>query len=262
MFNKIQRLVAILIDYVIILMVADILYSVLVYFNEIKVLEIIFMILYFIVVVCLLVVKDCIFGYTSIGKKILGMKIYQNDEVVTDKKLLLKRNLKTILLFPLYPFMILIKNQSLGDKKTNTKIVYSDKLLFKVITILILVMIVIKGLFGGRDNINLRNSFIEETNVDLNLCRMNQSLRVSKGFLVGYKNEYVFNCSENKEKIIEQMNSWSDSSLAGYEKIENNLPDIKNGYYYAYEINDIIVYAQFDRDLSVLYLNVQTKNYK
>lgn len=66
--------------------------------------------------------KDCIFGYESIGKKIMHLKIYnENNERVMDKKILQKRIYYSLLCLPhVNGIMILAGGQSDGDKKMHT----------------------------------------------------------------------------------------------------------------------------------------------
>lgn len=53
--------------------------------------------------------KDCLLGYNSIGKKIFKLKIYQNDKMVNDKKLLIDRMLYTVK-SPIYSLFSLLLN--------------------------------------------------------------------------------------------------------------------------------------------------------
>ena len=65
--------------------------------------------------------KDGIFGYNSIGKKIMKLKIFDdNDEIVTNKKILFLRNFESFKYIISYVPMILTKNQSAGDEKYHT----------------------------------------------------------------------------------------------------------------------------------------------
>lgn len=75
----------------------------------------------------LLLMKDCIFGYESIGKKIMGLKIYQNGYEVKDKKLLFNRN-KITLIYSLIslPKLVLLGKTD-GDTKYNTEVKYARK---------------------------------------------------------------------------------------------------------------------------------------
>ena len=77
----------------------------------------------FILVCGLFAVKDIIFGYESIGKKIVKLKIYdETGNRLTNKKKLFKRVIYTSLLIPFYIFMILINNKSLGDIIMHTSV--------------------------------------------------------------------------------------------------------------------------------------------
>ena len=70
----------------------------------------------------LLLRKDCIFGYESIGKKLMYLKIYnQSNERVMDKKILQERIYYNLLCFPhVNGIMILAGGQSEGDQKMHT----------------------------------------------------------------------------------------------------------------------------------------------
>lgn len=70
----------------------------------------------------LIIKKDCLFGYESIGKKIMFLKIYRNNERVKDKILLANRIKKTACFFVSYPFMIIYNNKSKGDITYNTEV--------------------------------------------------------------------------------------------------------------------------------------------
>lgn len=66
--------------------------------------------------------KDNLVGNNSIGKKIFKLKIYQNDKMVNDKKLLIDRMLYTVK-SPIYSlFSLLLNNKTEGDIKCNTEI--------------------------------------------------------------------------------------------------------------------------------------------
>ncbi len=53
--------------------------------------------------------KDIIFGYESIGKKLMRLKIYdKNNERLTNKKQLIDRTFHSLWTFHIYIFMILI----------------------------------------------------------------------------------------------------------------------------------------------------------
>lgn len=54
--------------------------------------------IFFVLCLYFFIYKDCIWGYESVGKKIMGLKIYQNREKITDKKILVQR-IKTTYLY-------------------------------------------------------------------------------------------------------------------------------------------------------------------
>ena len=60
-----------------------------------------------------------IFSYESIGKKkIMGLKIYdENGKRIKNKKILTDRVYYSLSTFHIYMFMILANNKSTGDKK-------------------------------------------------------------------------------------------------------------------------------------------------
>jgi len=67
--------------------------------------------------------KDTIFGYSSIGKKIMRLKIYNIDgSEVRDKKKLIDRVFQSLSTAHIYVFMILANNKSTGDKKIGTEV--------------------------------------------------------------------------------------------------------------------------------------------
>lgn len=68
------------------------------------------------------VTKDCIFGNRSIGKRIMSLRIYQDNKEVVDKKVLIGRIVNAWYSIPLYPIFILINNQSVGDQLYHTEV--------------------------------------------------------------------------------------------------------------------------------------------
>lgn len=119
MLLKIRRFVAIYIDFVIIFYLCYYPFYILDIFNNIYYsifLSSCALVLFF----NIFLMKDCILGYESIGKKIMFLKIYHNDDVLKDKKILKDRVYFSIWNFPIYPFMILINNKSSGDNKLGT----------------------------------------------------------------------------------------------------------------------------------------------
>ena len=67
--------------------------------------------------------KDVILGYESIGKKLMRLKIYdENNNRLKDKKILVDRIYHSRWTFNIYIFMILINNKSSGDYKMKTTV--------------------------------------------------------------------------------------------------------------------------------------------
>ncbi len=118
---KIKRLIATVIDFIIIFFIIYSLSPTQILFN-IKILKYIINILVLVLIIYLFPHKDCLIGYESIGKKIMGLGIYQNGERVQDKKILVKRFMETVYLFPLYPLTILVLGKSYGDINLNTEV--------------------------------------------------------------------------------------------------------------------------------------------
>jgi len=81
-------------------------------------------IIFLVLLFSLFIRKDTLFGYESIGKKIMKLKIYDKEgSRIKDKRLLIDRVFRSCnLYFPLYPFMILFDNKSEGDKKMETRV--------------------------------------------------------------------------------------------------------------------------------------------
>jgi len=139
---KIKRLLATLIDfYISIIVVYPIAYifNIEKYFDNlilnIDIKESIITI-FIVMIICiilgyiLIILKDSLFSNKSLGKKILGLSIIdkQNNEV-TNKKILFKRNLLSLIVLVIYPIMIIINNKSLGDYQYDTSVIETKKLL-------------------------------------------------------------------------------------------------------------------------------------
>jgi len=82
-------------------------------------------IIFFVIFIILFIRKDTLIGNESIGKKLMFLKIYGKDgKRVTNNKILCDRVFYSIgigkIIF--YPLMILINNQSSGDKKMGTEV--------------------------------------------------------------------------------------------------------------------------------------------
>ena len=85
------------------------------------IINIFFVIFPFVVSATLWVYKDTILKNRSIGKKIMGLYIYDcNNEILQDKNILIQRNFYMLWLCPLSCFLIVTCNQSVGDQKYHT----------------------------------------------------------------------------------------------------------------------------------------------
>lgn len=117
---KVRRLLAIYIDGTIIEYIVGIPSKILyIKFDNIC-FNIILTIIDLVIVVLLFLYKDGIFGYESIGKKMTGLKIYKDNDRLTDKEILFRRNLKSFVELPSYIFDVISTNKSAGDNKYYT----------------------------------------------------------------------------------------------------------------------------------------------
>lgn len=119
MNKKVKRLVAIGIDCLIFEILVEVARKVQVIFH---ISDILILITFFPLLFILVINKDCLFGYESIGKKIMNLKIYQNGERVTNKKILRKRIFEGWIGIPFYPIYILTSGKSLSDEKLNIEV--------------------------------------------------------------------------------------------------------------------------------------------
>lgn len=125
MKTKTRRMIALLIDYSLILLICYLLYCIIepLFINEAIKITITFLLI--MLSGFLILIKDSVYGYESIGKKIMHLKIYQNGKCVTDKKILFKRNKYTMYGFPFCLFWIWLNGISDGDEKCGTEVVLS-----------------------------------------------------------------------------------------------------------------------------------------
>lgn len=86
------------------------------------VLNIISAILIVVILYILILNKDSIIGYESIGKKIMRLKIYKDEKRLEDKKILRKRNFLSFWDLPFYIINVLFDNKTEGDIKCNTEV--------------------------------------------------------------------------------------------------------------------------------------------
>lgn len=84
-----------------------------------------FIILYipFLIAYVLLICKDIIFGYKSLGKKIMKLNVYDKEKLlVLSKRTLICRNIVSCWLLPLNVIFILFCNKTFGDYIMKTQI--------------------------------------------------------------------------------------------------------------------------------------------
>lgn len=81
----------------------------------------IFAVFPFVVCITLLVFKDTVLKNRSIGKKIMGLYIYdQDNQIIQHKDVLVQKNFYKLWLFPVSGFLISLCNQSIGDQQYCT----------------------------------------------------------------------------------------------------------------------------------------------
>lgn len=118
---KVRRLIAVYIDFVIAFIIIYLPMLIIDYIINNIIIEIIATIISLLIFLYLMIYKDLLFKNASIGKKIMGLRIYYNNKI-PDKDIIIKRNKTTSLVFPLYVFQILFKNKSYGDIKCDTEV--------------------------------------------------------------------------------------------------------------------------------------------
>lgn len=129
---KLKRLIAISIDFLIIVIVSSIISSIVLINNVSGVVSIILTIIgifiYVSVFFGMLITKDIVFGNASIGKKVVGIGIYdKHEKPMLDKKILIKRNLELFPTFPIDVIDVLISNKRRGDIIYNTQVLNTKK---------------------------------------------------------------------------------------------------------------------------------------
>lgn len=118
---KLKRLCALFIDSIIIYFIIWII-SLSQYIVDIKIANTLVALTSIIIIFIIIPRKDCLFGYESIGKKIMGLKIYKDGKRVLNKKILIKRITEGFFGIPFYIIYILKNNKSLGDEIMNTEV--------------------------------------------------------------------------------------------------------------------------------------------
>ena len=75
----------------------------------------------FVACISLLVFEDTVLKNRSIGKKIMGLYIYvQDNQIIQHKDVLIQKNFYKLWLFPVSGFLISLCNQSIGDQQYCT----------------------------------------------------------------------------------------------------------------------------------------------
>lgn len=123
MFLRLRRLIASYLDMIVIyhilyfpsILLADL-------FESNMILNIISAIFIVIIFYLLILNKDGIIGYESIGKKIMRLKIYKDGKRLEDKKISRKRNYFSFWDMPFYVINVLFDNKTEGDIKCNTEV--------------------------------------------------------------------------------------------------------------------------------------------
>lgn len=125
---KIRRLIAAYIDYMIIFILIYIPVSFLSLLKFPIFIDVILGLLSVLIFFLLFIRKDIIFKNASIGKKILKLEIiFEQENQIPDKSIIIKRNQTSCLYFEFYLFQILFNNKSSGDYKYHTKVVSKVK---------------------------------------------------------------------------------------------------------------------------------------
>ena len=123
MLLRLRRLIASYIDIMLISFIIYYPFKLLeILFKNNMVLNIISAILIVVILYILILNKDGIMGYESIGKKIMRLKIYKDGKRLEDKKILRKRNYLSFYDLPFYVINVLFDNKTEGDIKCNTEV--------------------------------------------------------------------------------------------------------------------------------------------
>ena len=123
MFLRLRRLIASYLDIMLIYFILYYPVKLLVnLFENNMILNIISAILIVVILYILILNKDSIIGYESIGKKIMRLKIYKDEKRLEDKKILRKRNFLSFWDLPFYIINVLFDNKTEGDIKCNTEV--------------------------------------------------------------------------------------------------------------------------------------------
>lgn len=122
---KLKRLLSFYIDFAICILICCEIINIIIKMLKIELNDITF---YFISIVLILVItlfsrKDLLFKNQSLGKKIFGLAIYNEDDTIPTKSVLIQRSLTSIFLAPVDIFLILIQGKCTTDHIYKTKVV-------------------------------------------------------------------------------------------------------------------------------------------
>ena len=125
-----KRILAMIIDYFIISLIVYVPLYAYMYISKLE-LYILFddMVFMLIIALCMILIllKDLIFRNKSIGKKIMGIEIRNNDNKIPSFPILILRNI-TVIIWPIECLLILLKKNRIGDIIFKTKVVLTDNL--------------------------------------------------------------------------------------------------------------------------------------
>lgn len=226
MFLKIRRLFALYIDFILIFIISYFPFHYIYTLFYTSFMNIFMGSISLLLLINLFLRKDCLIGYESIGKKIMLLSIYQENEKVIDKKLLMDRVAYSIWPFISYPFMILYNNRSKGDVAFNTSVKpkNSKKSIVPIIAIVLIILLTfLWPLFSNKYDLYKANKLA--------------STYDSKEAQLEY-------FAKNKEILYEMIRILNENE--GITKISVNSICFENNYKYIYD--DIVVCNKKNND--------------
>jgi uncharacterized RDD family membrane protein YckC len=126
---KLKRLMAIIIDFILIIFVSTIITTIITFDNfnlsASTFYKIISTSIYCILFIAMFISKDLLFKNASLGKKIFGLEIFLENNKIPNKKTIIKRTSFSFPLFPIDIILIILNNKTRGDVRYKTKIDFS-----------------------------------------------------------------------------------------------------------------------------------------
>jgi len=226
MFLKIRRLFALYIDFVLIFIISYFPFHYIYTLSYTTFMNIFMGTISILLFINLFLRKDSLIGCESIGKKIMFLSIYQGDNKIVDKKLLIDRVAYSIWPFISYPFMIFYNNKSKGDIafNTNVKSINNKRNIIPTVTIiLIIILTLFWPLFSNK--------------YDLYKADKLASIYNSKESRLKY-------FSENKEILNEMIKILNENEAITKVSVDNICFD--NNYKYIYD--DIVICSKNNKD--------------